>query len=149
MASEWRTVDELQAGKRAIVESMPGWSEPAAYALGVRTGDREIDFRVTNHRGTHDLPGIVLAHVLGYRTGTRSYILDLATFDVAIAELEPAGACDAYDHPNLWAWQQLRAEIETGDVPRSAEIVAVFIGDESQSPVGAPVVQLRRQLGID
>jgi len=104
---------------------------------------------VTNYQGTHDLPGIVLAHVLGYRTGSDSFELDLPLFDRAIAELEPAGACDAYDHPNLWAWQNLRTEIVEGRFAVGYAVVVVFIGDVNDPSDEDPILQLRHELGVD
>ncbi len=147
--TEWRTAAEVLAAKAALVESMPGWTTPSAYALGVAVGGEEIEWRVTNHRNEHELPGVVLGKLLGYRSGSTSYTLDLRTFDEAIAALEPAGACDAFEHPNLWAWQRLRDEISTGTLPGDVQIVVVFVGSPSDDVTDLWVRALRHHLGID
>ena len=149
MAEAWRTIEELQAAKRAMIEALPDWELPVAYAMGVLGKDGQIDFRVTNYRGSHELPAVVLATVLGYRRGSSSYELDLATFERAISQLEPAGACDAYEHPNLWAWQRLRADLANGAIPAGSTVIAVFIGRESDRATSDPVRQLRLYSGID
>lgn len=146
--TEWRTADEVLAAKAALVSAMPGWTTPDAYALGVVDDRGAIDWRVTNHGNGHELPGVVLGTILGHRSGSRSYTLDLHTFDEAIAALEPAGACDAFEHPNLWAWQRLRAEISDGTVPADAEIVVAFLDLASPTPDDAPVADLRRGLDL-
>ena len=86
--------------------------------------------------------------VLGHRGGSATYRLDLEMFDAAIALLEPAGACNHYDHPNLWAWQRLRVEIAGESLPEGMEIVAVFIGDEADAVIDERNRQLRSELGI-
>ena len=80
MNLRWRTVAELQAAKKVIIEAMPGFDAPAAYAVGCQAADGQIDFRASNHRGSHDLPAVVLAKICGYRTGSASYQLNLPTF---------------------------------------------------------------------
>ncbi|MGF1599263.1 MAG: hypothetical protein ACFCVK_20505 [Acidimicrobiales bacterium] len=144
----YETVEQLQSAKAALIAEMPGWTPPAAYALGVSANGAEIAWRATNHRGIHGFPAVALSKVLGYRAGSATYQLDLDLFDAAIGILEPAGACKAYEHPNLWAWQALRAEISGDQLPDELRIFAVFIGDETDPVVDEPNRQLRRQLGI-
>ena len=144
----YETIEQLQAAKTALLAQMPDWELPAAYALGVSVNGSKIDWRVINHRGTHDFPAVVLSTVLGYRSGSATYRLDLATFDTAIEILEPAGACKFYDHPNLWAWQKLRLEIAEGQLVGEIEIFAVFIGKEHDCVVDDPNRQLRTELAI-
>jgi DNA-directed RNA polymerase specialized sigma24 family protein len=139
--NEWRTAAEVLSAKAALVDSMPGWTTPLAYALGIADVSGEIDWRVTNYRNEHELPGVVLGKVLGYRSGSKSYTVDLRTFDEAIAALEPAGACDAFEHPNLWAWQRLRTEISVGEVPPESEIVVAFVGSSPATPDPDDLVQ--------
>ena len=110
-------------------QAMPGWRAPMAYGLGVVGADGAVEWRVVNWPNLHQLPAVVLAAVLGYRSGSATYVVDVMTLDAAIALLEPAGACDAFEHPNLWAWQRLRTEIDDGAVAVDAEIVVVFVGD--------------------
>lgn len=144
------TVEELKAAKAALIESMPGWTPPAAYAVGVASQEGPVEWTHINHRGIHGFPAVALSKVLGYRAGSASFPMDLRTFDEVIDVLRPAGACEHYEHPNLWAWEQLRASIETnGGMPRGSRIVAVFIGDEGEPVVDDFNRQLRAELGID
>jgi len=147
--TEWRTAAEVLSAKAALMDSMPGWTTPTAYALGVAVGGDEIDWRVTNYRNEHELPGVVLGKILGYRSGSRSSTLDLRTLDEAIEALAPAGACDAFEHPNLWAWQRLRGEISAGAVAEDVKIVVVFVGSSSDDIPDGRVATLRHHLGLD
>jgi hypothetical protein len=56
--------------------------------------------------------------------GSASYRIGAAALDQAIAQLAPAEACAAYDHPNLAAWRRLRAGMHDRD-----EVLAVFAAD--------------------
>ena len=47
----YTTIEQLQAAKSALIAQMPGWSPPAAYALGVSVDGSAVEWRVTNHRG--------------------------------------------------------------------------------------------------
>jgi hypothetical protein len=144
------TVEELEAAKAALIESMPGWESPAAYAVGVAPQDGPMRWVHTNHRGIHGFPAVALSKVLGHRTGSASIPMELRTFDAAIEVLRPAGACKHYEHPNLWAWEQLRATIDAdGGLPAGSQIVAVFIGDEGDPVIDDFNRQLRAELGID
>ena len=148
--SGYVTVEELKAAKAALIYSMPGWTPPAAYALGVALRHGPVEWAHTNHRGIHGFPAVALSKVLGHRTGSASFPMDLGIFDEAIAVLRPAGACKHYEHPNLWAWEQLRATIEAdGGLPAGSQIVAVFIGDETEPVIDDFNRQLRAELGID
>jgi hypothetical protein len=149
MTTAWLTADEVLAARAELEASMPGWRTPAAYALGVASNGGDIDWRVTNHANIHQLPAVVLGKVLGYRNGSATYWLDHGQLDEAIAMLSPAGACEAFEHPNLWAWQQLRSEISEGSVPLDARIVVVFIGDEADPPADDAQLQLRAALGLE
>lgn len=144
------TVEELQAAKAALIASMPGWTPPVAYAVGVAPPDGPVQWTHTNHRGVHGFPAAALSKVLGRRTGSATYRMELRTFDAAIEVLRPAGACQHFEHPNLWAWEQLRATIDSdGGLPTGSEIIAVFIGDESDPVIDDFTRQLRAQLDID
>jgi hypothetical protein len=144
----YETVEEVLAARAALEASMPGWQPPVAYALGVERDRGGIEWRVTNHPNVHQLPAVCLGKVLGHCNGSATYWLDLATFDEAIALLEPAGTCDAFDHPNLWAWQKLRAELAGSALPDGTRIVAVFIGSIDDPVVDDAQRQLRETLGL-
>ncbi len=145
----WRTAEEVRAASAAMKRAMPGWRAPMAYGLGVVSADGAIDWRVVNSPNLHQLPAVVLATVLGYRSGSATYVIDAATLDAAIALLEPAGACDAFEHPNLWAWQRLRAEIAAGAVAAHAGIVVVFVGDAADAVTSHADRQFRTVARLD
>lgn len=126
---------------------MLGWKSPAAYALGIERAGA-IEWRMTNYPNSHQLPAVVLGKVLGYRSGSASFLLDLQSLDEAIATLEPAGACPAFEHPNLWAWQQLRTEITGGQLPEDIEIVVVFIGAAFEPTHDKRVRALLGEVGV-
>lgn len=146
MTASWVTAEEVLAAKAGFEAAMPGWETPTAYALGVACGGGPIEWRVVNYPNIHQLPGVVLGTVLGHRTGPATYRLDLNQFDEAIRLLEPAGACDAFEHPNLWAWQRLRSEISAGSIPPDSGVVVVFLGREDEVTQDAAQVQLREIL---
>ncbi len=130
-------------------QALPGWRAPVAYGLGVVAGDGAVDWRVVNSPNLHHLPAVVLATVLGYRSGSATYVIEVAALDAAIALLEPAGACDAFEHPNLWAWQRLRAEIAKGTVEPDVEIVVVFVGDAADAVTSDADRQFRTVARLD
>lgn len=149
----WYTRDELLAAKAAMIAALPGWRMPIAYGLGVADGSGgEIDWRVTNVRNEHELPAVVLAEVTGYRTGTVGLRLDLVAFDAAITLLAPAATCDAWEHPNLWAWEALRSEISAGTVASDAQVVVAFVGGDAEPARGPAddviVSSFRRAVGL-
>ena len=150
MADSWVTVEEVLAAKAAFEAGIPGWEAPAAHALGVARDGGLVEWRAVNAPNVHQLPAVVLGTVLGHRSGSATYRLDLQQFDEAIRLLEPAGACDAFEHPNLWAWKRLRSEISDGTVPRESTIVAVFLGagdDDGADPAQAQLRELLRSSG--
>ena len=144
----WRTAAEVQAARSAMEAALPGWRAPCAYGLGVVGSDGVVGWRVVNSPNLHQLPAVVLATVLGYGGGTATFDIGLPTFDEAIARLAPAGACDAFEHPNLWAWQRLRTDLTSGLVPEGARIVVVFVGDAGDAPSSEADDQFRRVAGI-
>lgn len=143
--AHWRTAAEVYAAKARFEAAIPGWEPPAAYALGVQAADGTVSWRVRNHPNVHQLPGVVLATVLGHRNGTATYVLDDAAFARAIALLEPAGACEAFEHPNLWAWQSLHGERARGE-GAAGRIVVAFVVDVDDPVVDVVDAQLRPHL---
>ena len=111
----WSTPDEIAAARARFEAAIPGWRDPAVYAVGRRTGDG-VEFARIN-TSVHRLPAVILATVAGHATGSASYILDLGTFDRAIALLTPAEADTSQDHPNLWAWRRLTAVLGSRVAP--------------------------------
>jgi len=135
VTERWAAKADIDAALERFERAIPGWARPAAYGLGVAV-DGEIVFPHVNV-GEHHLPAVVLATICGHVRGTGVYPLTPAQLDQAIALLTPAEACDAYDHPNLRAWRQIRA-----DHPDAA--VAVFVGDLANPPAGVHDERFRR-----
>ena len=97
---KWSTKEEIAAARASFEEAIPGWQSPAAYGLGLSSGE-VTTFAVVNNRGEHLLPGVVLATVCGHSSGTATYELSESELERAISLLEPAEACLDYDHPNV------------------------------------------------
>ena len=76
--------------------------------------------------GTHGLPAVVLAKLLGHVSGSHTYDLSRPQLEAAVETLRPAQACTSLDHPNLAAWRTILGEIGSNPA-RTA--YAVFIGD--------------------
>ena len=144
----WRTAAEVHAARAAMEAALPGWRAPIAHGLGVVVADGVVAWRVVNSPNLHQLPAVVWATVLGYRSGSATYVIDEATLDAAIALLAPAEACDAFDHPNLWAWQRLRADIDQGLVALDRKIVVVFVGDTADPVTSDAEQQFRTMTGV-
>lgn len=130
----WTTKAEVLAAKDAYELAMPTWQQPDSYALGVEQPDRSIEWQVINHPNTHELPAVVLGMVTGHRTGTATHHITTDRLDHAIAMLEPAGACDVWDHPNLWGWQSLRERLVETPLGDGQRIVIVFLSADDTEP---------------
>jgi GNAT superfamily N-acetyltransferase len=94
-------------------QSLPGVELPVTY------GVQPYLNRTVNHR----LAGWILLVITGYRGGVREISMTPAQFDLALALLRPAGAATIFDHPNLQAWESIRA---AGEVTGLTEYVAQF-----------------------
>jgi hypothetical protein len=107
MADRWETPEDIAAAKSRFVKAIPGYEPPAAYGVGTVDSTGTIVFPRVNS-GDHPLPAVVLATACGHQRGTRTYELSEDDLGRAIDLLAPAEACDAYEHPNLAAWRELR-----------------------------------------
>jgi hypothetical protein len=139
----WTTAEEIAAARERMEAAIGGYERPAAYALGLAGEDGaavgEV-FPLVN-RGANFLPAVVLATVCGHVRGTATYVLDEQRLQRAIDLLAPAEACTDYEHPNLVAWRQVRAEMANQP---SAQVIAVFLGDLEPSPTDGPYERLLR-----
>lgn len=99
--------------------SLHGFVMPTAYGVGIADVGT-IRFPVVNRGGTHHLPAVVLASVLGYRSGSCALATSAGQLGEAVAKLAPVEACTAFGHPNLWAWREMLESSPTG------EFVTVF-----------------------
>ena len=125
---DWSTPEGLRAVRESLAATIPGWTDPAAYAVGIGAGadSREVGFPHVNADGAHLLPAVVLAKVIGHEGGTATYDLTVDQLRTAAETLAPAEACTAYDHPNLWAWRDLLEQVH----PESTlTLTAVFVRD--------------------
>lgn len=121
----WETPEKIAAVRERLIADLPGWKLPAAYGLGMYDVSGELVFGVKNV-GEHPLPAAVMATVLGHEGGSKSYEVNAHTLQLAIRLLEPAGACRAYDHPNLVEWKKV-LKLLKGD--RQLEAKMVFVAD--------------------
>jgi len=126
----WVTADEVIEVRERYIAQMPGFRGPVAYSVARIVGDELTFAHVNEVGGTHLLPAAVLAFVCGHRSGNATYELTREQFAEAV-RLAPAGACDAFDHPNLWSWRPLLAS-----TTERSRFVAVFVDDLDVPPLG-------------
>jgi hypothetical protein len=129
MEPDWSTPEGLAAIKDALAATIDGWSPPVAYAVGISpaSSSPELEFpHVNAPGGTHGLPAVVLAKLLGHANGTQTYELSKQQLEAAVETLRPAEACTTLDHPNLAAWRTVLAELDANPA-RTA--YAVFVAD--------------------
>jgi hypothetical protein len=137
----WTTPDEIATARERMEAAIDGYERPAAFALGLAAEVGAADGDVFPHvnSGANFLPAVVLATVCGHVRGTATYVLDEPRLQQAIDLLARAEACTDYDHPNLAAWRQVRAEL--ADLP-GTQVVAVFLGDLEPSRTDGPYERL-------
>ncbi len=123
------TADEVVAFREELRASLGGFVMPGAYGVGVIEPDG-IRFPVVNRAGSHDLPAVVLASVLGYRSGTCAIATSTDQLRHAFTTLEPVEACTAFGHPNLWAWREMLHNSPAG------EFVTVFVSGSGDDTIG-------------
>ena len=129
MEPDWSTPEGLAAIRTALADSIEGWEPPVAYAVGISSASSspELEFpHVNGPGGSHGLPAVVLAKLLGHTRGSATYELSRSQLEAAIETLKPAEACTTVDHPNLAAWREVLAELGSNPA-RTA--YAVFVGD--------------------
>jgi hypothetical protein len=86
------------------------------------------------------LPGVILAAVVGYRTGSLSYPLTPSAILEAIAMAEPAEACTDIPHPNIAALRLLSG----ADAVVAFVSEADFVEDAEDRYVAALLAEIRR-----
>ena len=139
MATEdWSSRAGLREIARTRSERITGWRAPVAFVVGYESDGDWVFPHINRPGGTHGLPAVILAAVLGYAAGTAEFAMTSAQLAEAIAELEPAEAATDVDHPNLGAWRTIKAA-------EPARIAAVFVGN-LDDPLAGPVdTALREQ----
>lgn len=136
MDPDWSTPEGLAAIKDALAATIDGLSPPVAYAVGISpaSSSPELEFpHVNRPGGTHGLPAVVLAKLLGHASGTQTYEISRPQLEAAVETLRPAEACTTLEHPNLAAWRTVLAELDANPA-RTA--YAVFVAD-LDDPVGS------------
>lgn len=126
---DWSTPEGLAAIRAHLAERLDGWTQPAAWAVGITpaTSDPDVQFPHVNlPGGSHGLAAVVLASVLRHDGATATLDVSVDQLQAAVEGLEPAQACTTVEHPNLGAWRGLL--IEARDNP-ARELVAVFVAD--------------------
>lgn len=134
MTERWETIEAVDAA-RAGMEAALGWERPAAW--GLLTPDGAVVR--ANVRGGY-LPGVALATVVGYRSGSVAYSLSAAAIDEAIAMAAPAEACTDIPHPNLAALRLL----DGADAVVVFVAEADFVEDAEDRNVAALLAEIRR-----
>ncbi len=144
MTDAWSTPEHLEHARRTLRDALPGWSAPVVFAVGLSsaTSSAETDYPHVNTGGQGELPALVLAHVVGHRSGTATYALTTEMLDRAVQALQPAEAAPG-EHRNLWAWREILLELESNPM-RAA--YAVFIGDLADPVASEQEGSLRSQL---
>ena len=141
MTERWETVEAIAAAKRRFEAEIPGWRDPVAYGVGVLDEHGSIEF-VRVNADEHQLPAVVLATICGHRGGSASYRLSRSDLARAVELLNPAEACTAYEHPNLWAWRELLPRLEDDQT-----VVAVYVDDWADPGDDPHIAALRIALG--
>lgn len=129
MTADWSTTQGLAAIKDALAATIEGWQAPVAYGVGISpaSSSPELEFpHVNGPGGTHGLPAVVLAKIVGHANGTQTYEISKAQLEAAVETLRPAEACTSVEHPNLAAFRTVLAELASNPA-REAHVV--FIGD--------------------
>lgn len=129
MTADWSTPEGLSEIKAALAATIEGWRSPVAYAVGISPASSSPEFefpQVNPPGGTHGLPCVILAAVVGHAHGSATYELSAQQLSQAVTTLAPAEACTSLSHPNLAAWREVLGELESNPA-RTA--YAVFVGD--------------------
>lgn len=125
---KWRTAEDIAAAHDRLAATLADWRPPYAHGVGLIPADARAPsadhFSVVNV-GPESLPGVVMAEVTGYRSGTAAFPLDRDELECAIRRLAPAEACAEHPHPNLWTWRDRYLPALSADP--NARLVAVFV----------------------
>ncbi len=133
-----KTLEDIATARAELEASMPGYTSPAAFALGTATvgpSGAYLDVWYPHvNVGEHSYAAAVAAKVVGYTEGTRTYALSPTDVDAMIAGIHAAEAVDV-PHPNLETWRALREIILAPAHGGTRQLVAAFIGNLDDDPV--------------
>ena len=141
-----KTVEDIAAAKAELEASMPGYTTPAAYAIGVATigpsgAVLDVTYPHVNVGGAM-YTAAATANTVGYTSGTQTFRMSSDDLKAILSTVEPALAVDI-PHPNAASWNAL---LEIADTPAhggTRQLVAAFIGDLTDAPVDAIDAYLR------
>ncbi|MBA3938387.1 MAG: tetrahydrodipicolinate N-succinyltransferase N-terminal domain-containing protein [Planctomycetes bacterium] len=153
------SIDDFKALVSGI-EAQAGYQRPAAFALGLASyasadpakpgtpGTRVLDtWYPAPNKDENFGSAAILASLVGHLSGARTYVLEPAQLDLALAHFAPFRG-DGKVHANIEALAALREHQRGADaaalVPR--RVVVTFIGDLAQKPLDAHDVYLRLHL---
>ena len=168
-------IESVAAFKKRVaeVESAPGYARPAAFALGLSTLGTECDGTELGGPGKGPVldtwfptpncqenfgSAAMLADLVGHKSGSASYRLDLGQLESAAGMFAPFAA-DAQAHPNIAALQTLTRALtrslkarehypHSGNLSDAVHrvVVLTFIGDLADAPMDAHDAYLRLHL---
>ncbi len=126
---DWSTPEGQGAISAYLAERIEGWHQPVAHAVGLSPASSSPEWvfpTVNAPGGAHALSAVVLATVIGHDGSTATLDLSRGDLAAAVESLTPAEACTTLEHPNLDAWREVLAELDSNPA-RTA--VAVFVAD--------------------
>ena len=97
MTADWSTPEGLAQIKAALAATIDGWRSPVAYGVGISPASSSPEFEfphVNPPGGTHGLPCVILAAVVGHAHGSATYQLSSQQLAQAVHTLEPAEDLD-------------------------------------------------------
>jgi hypothetical protein len=104
------TAEGIADAMSALLSALPGYEPPTMHGVGYLSPEQPLIVEAFNTEG-HDFPAMLLASILGHRTGTRIVPLTADALEEAIAFMSPAERCTVYRHPNIAAWRRLQARL--------------------------------------
>ena len=126
---DWSTPEGLAAIKDHLADRLDSYRHPVAYAVALSPASSSPEWvfpHVNTPGGTHALPAVVLATIIGHDGSTATLDLSRSALAAAVESLEPAEACTSVPHPNLDAWREVLAELASNP---AREAVAVYVAD--------------------
>ncbi len=126
---DWSTPEGLAAIRDHLAGRLDSYRHPVAYAVALSPASSSPEWvfpHVNEPGGTHGLPAVVLATIIGHDGSTATLDVSRAALEAAVQSLEPAEACTSVPHPNLGAWKEVLAELDSNP---AREAVAVYVAD--------------------
>ena len=146
-AADWSTPEGLKAITESIAATIPGWRALACMPWASASSSPEPEFpHVNPPGGSHNLPGVVLAKVVGHDGSTATIELSAPSARGGGRGPCAAEACTTVAHPNLAAWRRVLGELRSNPA-RTA--YAVFVRDVDDPVTSEADAALRALLWPD